>query len=255
MPSYSTNALVLKKTKLGEKDLVVTLLSADGRQLKAVAKGGRQPGSKVAANVELFSHVDLLLNQGRSLDTISESQAVAANAACRRDPEHAAAAALVAELLEKVTRESFGEERLFPLACAAFAAVGDARSERLRLIAAATVLKTLAQIGFRPALDECANCGSPVPAPEVFVVAEGGVLCRECAPFSPETAGAGAEAVPWLRCLLYSRFAELLALDGPCPGAALLDTALDWAEQHACVRLKSAAILQDLLVSEGDGSD
>ena len=37
--------VVLRKTKLGESDLILTLLSSDGSQIRAVAKGARKPKS------------------------------------------------------------------------------------------------------------------------------------------------------------------------------------------------------------------
>ena len=39
MPSYPLRALVLRKTKLGETDLILTLLAADGRQVREVHAG------------------------------------------------------------------------------------------------------------------------------------------------------------------------------------------------------------------------
>ena len=42
MPAYPLRALVLRKTKLGETDLILTLLAEDGRQVRAVAKGAAQ---------------------------------------------------------------------------------------------------------------------------------------------------------------------------------------------------------------------
>ena len=38
-----TRALVLDTTKLGEQDLILTLLGETGVQLRAVAKGARKP--------------------------------------------------------------------------------------------------------------------------------------------------------------------------------------------------------------------
>ena len=52
--TYSLQALVLRKTKLGETDLIVTLLAQDGRQVRAVAKGARKPNSSFASRLEIF---------------------------------------------------------------------------------------------------------------------------------------------------------------------------------------------------------
>ena len=48
-PTYPLRALVLRRTKLGESDLILTLLAADGSLAKAVAKGARKPTSSFAA--------------------------------------------------------------------------------------------------------------------------------------------------------------------------------------------------------------
>ena len=72
--TYSLQALVLRKTKLGETDLIVTLLAQDGRQVRAVAKGARKPNSSFASRLEIFSEVDLLLVCGKSLDIVKEAK-------------------------------------------------------------------------------------------------------------------------------------------------------------------------------------
>ena len=51
--TYTARAIVLRKTKLGESDLIVTLLAQDGSQARAVAKGARKPSSPFAARLEL----------------------------------------------------------------------------------------------------------------------------------------------------------------------------------------------------------
>ena len=59
-----TSAIVIDRMKLGESDLILTLLEADGSQGRAVAKGARKPGGKLAARVQLFCEDDLLLAVG-----------------------------------------------------------------------------------------------------------------------------------------------------------------------------------------------
>ena len=48
-PTYSVRGIVLRKTKLAETDLIVTLLADDGTQRRAVAKGARKPSSTFAS--------------------------------------------------------------------------------------------------------------------------------------------------------------------------------------------------------------
>src|SRR5699024_5843846 len=117
--TYTTRALVLRKTKLGESDLIVTLLAEDGSQLRAVAKGARKPASPFAARLELYSVVDLLCSEGRNLDIVKEARIVASHERLRRDLEHAACAAPIAELLDRMTQAGLETPRLFALTEAA----------------------------------------------------------------------------------------------------------------------------------------
>ena len=103
-PTYSLRALVLRRTKLGESDLILTLLSEDGSQKRAVAKGARRPKSSFAARTEPFCVIDALCATGRSLDILKEARLVESNERLRRDIEHAAGAAPMAELLDRVTQ-------------------------------------------------------------------------------------------------------------------------------------------------------
>ncbi|MDR2714682.1 MAG: DNA repair protein RecO [Coriobacteriales bacterium] len=186
MTSYSAQGLVLKKTKLGETDLIITLLAATGHQIRAVAKGARKPGSQTASRLELFSLVDLLLHQGRSLDVVTEVRLVEANRECRAEPERMASAAVLCEFLETVTREADVEPRLYPMACEALRFVGSVAPEGLSMMLAAALFKFAGQIGYLPAVGECALCGMPAAACENdeecyrWLVFEGGLVCHEC---------------------------------------------------------------------------
>ena len=68
--AYNERCIVLKHTKLGETDAIVTMLASDGSQVRAVAKGLRKPGNRIGARLELFCEADLLLHEGKSLDIV-----------------------------------------------------------------------------------------------------------------------------------------------------------------------------------------
>ena len=71
-PTKTITALVLRRTKLGETDVIVTLLAEDGSQVKAVAKGARKPTSSFASRLELYSVAKILLAEGKNLDIVKE---------------------------------------------------------------------------------------------------------------------------------------------------------------------------------------
>ena len=96
--TYRTKVLVLDKTKLKETDLILTMLDERGRQVRAVAKGARKPGGRLAARCELFCTVDMLLAHGRSLDVVSQAELMEAPLGVAPDYETSCAASAIAEV-------------------------------------------------------------------------------------------------------------------------------------------------------------
>jgi DNA repair protein RecO (recombination protein O) len=56
---YRDAAVVLRVTKLGEADRIITLLTRRTGRVRAVAKGVRRTKSRFGGRLEPFSHVDL----------------------------------------------------------------------------------------------------------------------------------------------------------------------------------------------------
>lgn len=247
-PTYDVRAIVLRKTKLGESDLIVTMLAEDGSQMRAVAKGARKPTSSFAARLELYSVADALVARGRSLDIVKEVRLVESNDRLRRDIEHAAGAAPMAELLDRVTQMGLENPRLFALTRAALASLGRVEAAQVPAVCAAHLLKTLAFAGLRPSLDVCVGCGRDVaPAPADALVPlsyqEGGAVCAACRP-NVETVLVPASTVAWCRALLGSTFAEIEALEvDPSASFAVLRFCQQWVHEHVGSNLKSLNFL------------
>ncbi len=210
--TYSLHALVLRRTKLGESDVICTLLAENGSQVRAIAKGARKPSSPFSSRLEVYAVCDLLLSQGRSLDIVKEARLVQGNAHLRNDISLMQAAAPIVELLDRATQAGLQDERLFPMSCAALSALGGAACPH-PLITSAQLLKSLAVLGFRPRLDACVSCGKALRLPGgsetvPFSVLEGGVLCSACAP-SFEAMRVEGSLLAWLHSLLFSTLPRL----------------------------------------------
>src|SRR5438105_15057638 len=78
MTLYRDEGVVLRVQKLGEADRIITLLTKRHGRVRAVAKGVRRTRSKFGATVEPFSHVDLQLYEGRSLDIVTQAESITA---------------------------------------------------------------------------------------------------------------------------------------------------------------------------------
>ncbi len=220
MPTYKAKALVLKKTKLGETDLIVTLLDEEGMQRRAVAKGARKPGSFLAARLELFMLVEAQLSKGRSLDIAIDARILEAHAACRSDMEHSAAASVPAELVEKATAHHNEEPLLYAMLVAAFEYIGKGRGATPYMISLACVLKLCAALGVRPD--------------------------------AQELLGVDGKLAEWVETLLGARFAELQQFESDEYLSVLYSLSLfceRWITEHLDMKLKSLEFLKGLLKS------
>jgi DNA repair protein RecO (recombination protein O) len=209
MPAYPLRALVLRKTKLGETDLILTLLAADGRQVRAVAKGARKSKSRLGARVEPFSVLDLLLHTGRNLEIIAEAETLQTHDVLRADYDRTMAASVVVDVLDKGSVEGQAEPQLFDMALVTLDVMETAPVSSLEPVVLAFLLKSLAMHGYRPSLDRCAACGADTGAPLSFSVEAGGILCDRCAAQGSSARPIAGEARDALRTMMRSRMAEV----------------------------------------------
>lgn len=240
MPSYSIKALVLRKTKLGETDTILTLLAEDGGMVRAVAKGLRRPGSKFGARLEPYAVVDLLLHTGKSLDVVSEARTAENNSGLREDLDRSAAAAVVADLLDKIALEGQVEPRLFALSTTALAVMGSATIESLPVLVIAFMLKALAMHGYRPALEACVACASELDHPSALSLSQGGMLCPACGDVDPTALSCAPQAREWLSVLMGSTLADIASMQ--VPDAAVSDCfrlVRSFVNYHVPARLKA----------------
>ncbi|MCL2826395.1 MAG: DNA repair protein RecO [Eggerthellaceae bacterium] len=241
--TYSSKVIVLRKTKLGESDLILNLLAEDGSALRAVAKGARKPSNAFAARLELYSVAEVLCSKGRSLDIVQEARLMQANGKLRSDLAYSAGAAPMAELLDKVVQAGLSNPRLFDMTVAAFSCLDSAALETVPALTAAHLLKALAFVGLRPMLTACAVCGSPIAREDAGFLrlsySEGGVLCDVCA------SQTGSIAVPsqvcgWAEALLSSTFAQVCGYGLDVEGAfALLGLCKGYIHEHVGSSMKS----------------
>ena len=101
----TTNALLLRKTKLTETSLIVTWFTADHGLIKTVAKGARDPKSKFAGGLDLFFDCEIQFSRSRrsELHILRETRLRDPHEGLRTNHERVALAAYFVELLELVT--------------------------------------------------------------------------------------------------------------------------------------------------------
>lgn len=257
LATFRTRALVVKKTKLGEADLILTMMAESGAQIRCVAKGARKPKGRFSGRFELFAEVDVTVYEGKKLGTITDVSVVAANSACRRDMEHLSYAAVMAQFVEKSTFEGQENPVLYQLTLAAVQALGDGDPALMPFVLAAYLIKASAYMGVKPSFDECVSCGLPREgeAAGTFSISAGGWVCGSCS--REEGAQRPDDAVDpvvaqWIKALTALRFSEVLGREELREGSlnylagTLLDFCDRWLQQHLGLRLKTMSYLSML---------
>jgi len=232
---YRERGIVLRTIKLGEADRIVTLVTEGHGKLRAVAKGVRRTKSRFGARLEPLSHVALLCYEGRSLDTITQAEALEHFRAVREDLDRLSRAVCLLESVDAVVQEGDDDPRLYQMLLGALRTLAAGPAP---LLAPAFSWKLLAQQGVSPVLDACVRCGAGDDL-VAFDVGEGGVLCRGCRRGTRITPA----ALALLRRILGGDLVGVLA-EGPSPAGDELEHLANRAlEHHLERRLRAPGIL------------
>ena len=212
---YRTEAIVLKRSDLGEADRLLTLYTPNRGKLRAVAKGVRRPTSRKAGHVELFSHSQLLLARGRNLDLITQAELIEPFRPIREDLLRLTYASYAAELVDQFIEEETENRAVFDLlrAMLSWLAAGDDPVLAARLFE----LKLLGYAGYHPQLYRCVECGRDLAPEANFFSAElGGVACPACFAFPSSERGKAnplsLNALKVMRFIQGHDYAEVRAL-------------------------------------------
>jgi DNA repair protein RecO (recombination protein O) len=271
---YRDDGVVLRTQKLGEADRIITLLTRQNGRVRAVAKGVRRTKSRFGGRLEPFTHVDLLIHPGRSLDVIQQAEVIRAygKPLATDYPRYTAGTAML-ETAEKLTPvEKEPAIRQFLLLIGGLRALGEAlepagfddeeldedpdaeydedgqdepeeaapepRDREPRLVLDSYLLRSLALEGYAPALQECARCGTADTPLVAFAVAAGGMVCASCRP--PGAASPAPQTVALMRALVRGDWDEAMRSERrhrvECSG--LVAAYLQWHLEHSIRSLR-----------------
>ena len=232
--TYPERVIVLRKTRLREADLILTMLAEDGRQVRAVAKGALKPTGSFASRLEIYSCADVLLVEGRSLDIVKEAKLVNAHSTLRFDYNRSICAAPIAELLALATQDELPVPRLFPMTQAALSRIEASDDAALPLVMCAFLLKAASILGFRPSLAHCAECGGERQRGEQwpFSFSSGGVVCPDCSAVYVSTRF-DAPIVDWADTLIHSTFEQVGSFNpGEQTVSGIIAFTQSWIQEH-----------------------
>jgi DNA repair protein RecO (recombination protein O) len=208
---YRDEAIVLRTQKLGEADRIITLLTRGSGRVRAVAKGVRRTSSRFGSRLEPFTHVDLQIAEGRSLDVVTQAETLDPFASLMgADYQRYTAGTVMLETAERLVVEdkepALQQFLLLVGALRAMCETGRAPGSVLDSF----LLRSLSVAGYAPSFEACARCGLQGPH-RAFSPAAGGMLCATCR--VPGTASPAVETVEVLGALLAGDWAVVEGSD------------------------------------------
>jgi DNA repair protein RecO (recombination protein O) len=275
---YRDDGVVLRTQKLGEADRIITLLTRHNGRVRAVAKGVRRTKSRFGARLEPFTHVDVMVHHGRSLDIITQAEVIRAygTALVSDYPKYTAGTAML-ETAERFTPvEKEPAIRQFLLLIGGLRALGNAvepgdsaggdnpaadgddlgnpasggtpgdplsrgspeAPRDPRMVLDAYFLRSLTFAGYAPALEQCARCGTPGKPLVAFAVAAGGMVCADCRP--PGAASPAPQTVALMIALLRGDWDEAMRSERRhrVECSGLVAAYLQWHLEHSIRSLR-----------------
>src|SRR5215472_2122871 len=175
---YRDDGVVLRTQKLGEADRIITLLTRHNGRVRAATKAIRRTKSRFGGRLEPFTHVDVMIHPGRSLDIITQAEVIRAYGTplAADYPKYTAGTAML-ETAERFTPEEKEPAiRQFLLLIGGLRALNEtkdteeaedteetaqmeetAEPREPRLVLDAYFLRSLSVAGYTPALERCAR--------------------------------------------------------------------------------------------------
>ncbi len=210
--TFRTDAVVVKVTKVGSSDRLLTLLTADRGVIKAYANSAENPKNKLHSSSGLFCYGDYLIYDGGKDLKVQECDLKEIFYGLRSD------------ILPLTTAQYFCE-----LAADLIAGEGEYGPELLRLtlnsfyylsnqllppalLKPVYELRLISDVGFMPSLVACSNCGAFETDPMYFSPVHGALRCAECGPADGTYKKICLDAVSAMRQICYADLKQVFAV-------------------------------------------
>jgi DNA repair protein RecO (recombination protein O) len=188
MALLATDAIVLHSFDYLESSRILRLVTRDGGVRSVLAKGARRSSRRFGSGLDLFAQgsAQLYAKPGRDLDTLSGFDVVRSRSELGEDMGRFAGASAIAELILRFGRDA-SDSSLYDVVAESLDILAAAAADETLTVTLAAAWRIVAELGFAPAVDVCAQCHTALPddAVVLFSHAAGGALCPRCGPLAP----------------------------------------------------------------------
>lgn len=100
---YKCTGIILKTTKLGEADKILSIYSPELGLVRAVAKSARKANNSFGSKAQVLSYCDFLIGKGRNLDIVSQAKLLNDFRHLRKNYEALTFSCFFLDILENIT--------------------------------------------------------------------------------------------------------------------------------------------------------
>lgn len=173
----NTRGVVIKETKVGDNDKILTVFSEDLGKIRISARGARRQGNRLSA-VRLLCYASFTLFKSSKGYSLNEFELLNSFPAVSGSIESLSLASYFSEIMCAVTQEKIADKRLLSLFLNSLYIISE-NIIPLPQVKAVFELKCACLMGYEPQVSECVICGCDA---ESFSCSDGGTVCKKCRP-------------------------------------------------------------------------
>jgi DNA repair protein RecO (recombination protein O) len=176
---YRTEAIVLRRSEIGEADYILTVYTPHLGKIRVVARGVRKPASHMGGHVELFSRSRMMVATARNLDIVTQCETLDPHRAIGEDLDRIAHAFYLVEMVDRMTPDEQENYAVYQLLSNSLTYLDTTPTPDI--LRHWFEIQLLGLLGYRPELTECVACRTALEAVvNAWSPAQGGVLCPAC---------------------------------------------------------------------------
>ena len=185
MTSFASPAILIRRVRYGESDLIVTLFTKNAGKIAAIAKAALKSVKRFPGTLEMFSELEVVCTKSRkgNLRLLQEAALVSPFSGIRQNVEKTAYASYWAEIVNGWMEDEQPQDEAYRLLQFGLEAL-DSGSKPNAELSILFQLRFMALIGLNPNFRTCSVCGKSIEGEGRqrvrFNLALGGVVCREC---------------------------------------------------------------------------
>lgn len=225
--SIRTEGVILRRRDFGETDRILTIFTRKMGRVGVIARGVRNPRSRKAGHLEPFMRSMLLIARGKNLHILTQAEVIDGYENLRNTLVGIGYGSYVVELLDAFTYEEGAHLSLYKLLTSTLQRLN--RGDPPLLVLRYYDMRLLDEVGFRPELFRCVECGREVQEEDQYLSGKlGGVVCPSCRVKTHETEMRliPARILKYLRHIQRTPYQDLMRVQVPAELVVGIDSAL-----------------------------